>query len=1668
MKRNFILIILCLGCMGILGAQNVWKPINGTGILGAAPDGSIFANSENGKLARSQDEGATWQIVLGQETGFSGFVNSSCFAVGNDGRICVFNDNQQTVVYSDDNGDTWQQTLSISPCGMPTKAGICVPTNDIFVVWAENGEISYTFDGGVTWNGWILELDEESQVSDMIVNAEGDMYVSTWSYSDGDAGIFHSTLADIQNWEFVAAEGINIVDMAFDPEGNVVACGWRTEGSVGFQHTPSFYLFDGTSLAIGDGGIVYTPHFMGLQAVLSYSTDHGEHFTEIGEHVPLVDIAPGGDNAHLFKGADNHLYFDGGGEYWKSIRDADHIREDFPYDNMRWAVYYRNLYLDWAPYIQIGIKGDTIVDGTTYHKVIKCTSFGNVIDGDCFGGIRVEADGKWYFRLFSEENVPQYLYLDMEPNTERLIYDFSLSVCDGFEYEGQYWMSVFDIDEIGINGSTRKRIWFDSNCEEGNHPYDWNWIEGIGSNYGLLYAIQAFPLDGSAYHLGEVYQDGDLIYCDPYFHDYVPMIKEGNQRQKWNVVVIGSMNYPNDYFTEIQSIRDSITLDGVDYKIVWTKSKYGISKAGAVREEDRRVYFRRYWQQSYQDEELLYDFNLTVGDTVTVNYNYGDKLIVLEESQVLVQGTMRKQLGLAMYFDDGTTGEIEEYWIEGVGSTYGFLNSGYEGWVGSFVHLLCYHENGNLVWDNEEFDDCVMNSDGAPVTFAPQGAEWYFDVFNPWGTHPEYQRFFVEGDTIIQGHQCSIIDQRFVDTGHDGGEFVYEEDNKVYWFNPTTNAFSTLYDFDAEAGESWDYEVGDCTHQVIVDSVGSVTWNGRTYRTQWVRFNEDLQYYSGKIIEGIGYEKGLFPSIYVCNGWEVFDASEIEFLRCYVNDGEILYHEGDYDCDEIYVNTFCWDGTVAEAYAGGNGTEENPYQIANAKQLALLAQQTNSGTGGDAYYQLTANINLENCSGGYNIWTSIGDADHPFTGHFDGNENYILGLYDYGFTNNKVGLFGHITSAEIKNVYLTNVILGGIEDAAGIAALAEQSVITNCHVDVAVIETKQYGGGIVSLGNNCVVERCSNNGNIKTYMESNNCIGGIGAYLIDCDINNCENNGSIEADTSSNPGNANAYLGGIVGIIRNGSIVNCVNRGTLSDHTLLGGYCGGITAHHLVYHESNIPYYIRDCHNYGSLIGFRDGGGICGLVHSMEPADVYIIDCTNHGNLTSGSKYGGCAGGIIGRIDRLAPASLNYPIVLNVANYGTINASHYVGGIFAVELLPDYPEIQMIIRNAFNTGELVLPEEDYGFAGTIVNLQHVDSIKDCYWLANDLFSGNGFESLLTQSCAFNPTESPYEWHLDSLRYGTYDLVAALNAGAEEIEDDYPELGPLHRWQQDANMTNGGFPIIAPATPVFPFIGSEWYYEIENEDGSITYQYLQHTSDTVIEDHPIHIIVKINTLYDKGRHVEKSQEYIYGHNNKIYWWNKTLGEFTVLYDFGAEEGDEWVIKVGTESLTMHVDAVEQYEYEGQTYKLLRVSDADHLFDGNIVCDIGHLTSFFPERLMSKGYRVEGIRCFWQDGELVFKLGEKDCDEVYEKYHYELEEPISSKEFIIYPNPTTSIITIQNSAFRIPHSAFRISNLLGQTLLTGQLTTENQQINVSSLPEGMYFITIGGSTTKFIKR
>ena len=260
---------------------------------------------------------------------------------------------------------------------------------------------------------------------------------------------------------------------------------------------------------------------------------------------------------------------------------------------------------------------------------------------------------------------------------------------------------------------------------------------------------------------------------------------------------------------------------------------------------------------------------------------------------------------------------------------------------------------------------------------------------------------------------------------------------------------------------------------------------------------------------------------------------------------------------------------------------------------------------------------------------------------------------------------------------------------------------------------------------------------------------------------------------------------------------------------------------------------------------------------------------------------------------------------------------------------------------------------------------------------------------------------------------------------------------------------------------FP-LGTEWYYKIKHVNGAVTYQHLEYTADTAVNSKRVKIITETNTMYDKSTWI--NYEYIYEDGDRIYWWNKDLEDFTLLYDFGAEAGDEWEINGGWYTITVHVDGVEEMTIQGKPYRVLHVTDPNYqLFTGDIICGIGHQKSFFPEGPMVKdyGYVVDGLRCYWQDGELVLTMDGEDCDAVYYELHGMDENDNAS--FTIYPNPTDGIITVESQS-NASLQEYRITNVLGQTVQMGDLT--GRQIDIRNLTQGMYFITIGKKTQKII--
>ena len=99
--------------------------------------------------------------------------------------------------------------------------------------------------------------------------------------------------------------------------------------------------------------------------------------------------------------------------------------------------------------------------------------------------------------------------------------------------------------------------------------------------------------------------------------------------------------------------------------------------------------------------------------------------------------------------------------------------------------------------------------------------------------------------------------------------------------------------------------------------------------------------------------------------------------------------------------------------------------------------------------------------------------------------------------------------------------------------------------------------------------------------------------------------------------------------------------------------------------------------------------------------------------------------------------------------------------------------------------------------------------------------------------------------------------------------------------------------------------------------------------------------------------------------------------------------------------------------------------------------------------------------------------QDVQLVPEGYGIEEDGPSTpstgSGALTVYPNPTDGVLFVETRhGTSLPDQTYRITNLMGQTLLTGQITAETQQIDVSVLPQGMHFITFAGKTQKFVVR
>ena len=400
------------------------------------------------------------------------------------------------------------------------------------------------------------------------------------------------------------------------------------------------------------------------------------------------------------------------------------------------------------------------------------------------------------------------------------------------------------------------------------------------------------------------------------------------------------------------------------------------------------------------------------------------------------------------------------------------------------------------------------------------------------------------------------------------------------------------------------------------------------------------------------------------------------------------------DASEPDNTSIFWtdNGIYADSFAGGDGTEDNPYLISTSAQLARLAYLiNNSSTNADyrnLYYKQTTNLDMS----AY-WWDAIGTSSaRYFSGNFDGGGFTISGLYTQsGMTStyNYQGLFGYVRGinsssyAEIHDVGIIDSNIRGYDYVGAISGGADRYVIiNNCYNKGTVTGNDSIGGIVgeswgyrpISTTEHNQIYNCYNEGVIVGI----DYVGGIVGRTHRTAVYSCYNLGEI---------NSNEYVGGIIGWAQEDAMIyNCHNIAKISGGSEVGGIVGSFSST-----SSDIDLY--NSYNEGEIIGVLDCVG--GIIGSFSDGSIY--NCYNNANVTSrGGEY---IGGIAGEMNSDGSIYLCY-------NKGNISGYNTVGGILGeirisinTEVVNNYNVGAVTANGSYVGGVIGRSSQDYNYCG---------------------------------------------------------------------------------------------------------------------------------------------------------------------------------------------------------------------------------------------------------------------------------------------------------------------------------------------------------------------------------
>ena len=181
--------------------------------------------------------------------------------------------------------------------------------------------------------------------------------------------------------------------------------------------------------------------------------------------------------------------------------------------------------------------------------------------------------------------------------------------------------------------------------------------------------------------------------------------------QEWYILgeYTFSAPHPVGTFHEHHIQGEDVIIAGLEYHTIYVNSEdYGNYLDGAFRNDENQVYYCKWNGDSYDDEVLLYDYDLEVGDFFLDDSDH--PMEVTEVTTITDNiGVARKQITFSFL---GLT-DVTEVWVEGIGSNRGFMHVGM--WEaahdsdGQVFHLLCYHIDNSVIYINPEYNTCDID-----------------------------------------------------------------------------------------------------------------------------------------------------------------------------------------------------------------------------------------------------------------------------------------------------------------------------------------------------------------------------------------------------------------------------------------------------------------------------------------------------------------------------------------------------------------------------------------------------------------------------------------------------------------------------------------------------------------------------------------------------------------------------------------------------------------------------------------------------------------------------------------------------------------------------------------------------------------------------------------------